>query len=94
MELREKRNRPKWLAPRGGISSVEELETLPAGKKPRIPHHRSPGGERHKKRNHSMMFLERAIKGRRQTNTGTVSKTTPGKLLRDWNELTRSFPSA
>ena len=30
--------------------SVEELETLPAGTKPRTPHHRSPGGERHRKK--------------------------------------------
>ena len=28
------------------VCSVEELETLPAGIKPRTPHHRSPGGER------------------------------------------------
>ena len=28
------------------ICNVEELETLPAGTKPRTPHHRSPGGER------------------------------------------------
>ena len=30
--------------------SVEELETLPAGTKPRTSHHRSPGGERRGKR--------------------------------------------
>ena len=34
----------------GKIGSVEELETLPAGSKPRTLHHRSPGGERRGKR--------------------------------------------
>jgi len=38
-----------WLASRK-ISSVEELETLPAGAKPRTSHHRSPGGDRRGKR--------------------------------------------
>ena len=32
------------------IRSVEELETLPAGTKPRTSHHRSPGGDRRGKR--------------------------------------------
>ena len=32
----------KWLASRK-IGSVEELETLPAGTKPRISHHLLPG---------------------------------------------------
>ena len=35
----------KWLASRK-TWNVEELESLPAGTKPRTSHHRSPGGER------------------------------------------------
>ena len=38
--------------------SIEELETLPVGTKPRPPHHRSPG-ERHGKRKCLTTFLER-----------------------------------
>ena len=49
------------------IRSVEELETLPAGTKPRISHHRSPGGERRRKKKRSMIFLERTWKGHRQS---------------------------
>ena len=48
------------------ISSAEELETLPAGTKPRTPHHRSPGGERRGERKRSTIFLERTRKGHRQ----------------------------
>ena len=57
--------------------SVEKLETLPAGTKPRTSHHRSPGGERRKKRKRWTIFLERDIVN--QTNTETVSKVTLGK---------------
>ena len=39
----------KWLASRK-VCSVEELETLPVGTKPRTSHHRSLGGERRGKR--------------------------------------------
>ena len=39
----------KWL-PSRKIWSVEELETLPSGTKPRTSHHRSPGGERRGKK--------------------------------------------
>ena len=35
---------PSWLGSRK-ILRVEELETLPAGTKPRTSHNRSPGGE-------------------------------------------------
>ena len=38
-----KSNPHKWLA---SWNSVEELETLTAGTKPRTSRHRSPGGER------------------------------------------------
>ena len=66
-----------------GRSSVEKLESQPAGTKPRTSHHRSPGGERRKEkraRRCSLKRRERAIVS--QTNTGTVSKATLGKLLR------------
>ena len=44
-DWRVKRPSNKWLASRK-IWSVEKLETLPAGTKPRTSHHRSPAGER------------------------------------------------
>ena len=69
-------NHHKWFASRK-IRSVEELETLPAGTKPRASHHRPPGGERRGKRKRG----ERAIV--HQTTTGTGSKAALGKLLRD-----------
>ena len=50
------------------IRSVEELETLPEGTKPRTSHHRSPGGKRSEKRNYSMLLLERTRRGQRQSN--------------------------
>ena len=47
-------DRARRLAGKWPIShkmlSVEKLETLPAGTKPKTPHHRSPGGERRGKR--------------------------------------------
>ena len=78
-------NHHKWLASRK-IWSVEELETLPAGTKPSTSHYRSPGRERRGKRKCWNIFLkgrERAIVN--QTNIGTVSKTTLGKLLTEWS---------
>ena len=42
--------------------TAEEIETLPAGTKPRSTHHRSHGGERRGNGKHSMIFL-----GTRQT---------------------------
>ena len=42
----------------------------PAGTKPRTSHHRSPGGERHRKRKRLAIFLERTVIS--QTNAGTV----------------------
>ena len=54
-------NPHKWLAFRK-IWSVEKLETLPAGTKPRTSHHRSPGGERRGK-----IFLERTRESHRQS---------------------------
>ena len=41
------------------IWSVEQLEILPVGTKPRTSHHQSPGGERCGQRKHLMIFLER-----------------------------------
>ena len=51
-------NHHMWLASRK-IWSVEELETLPAGTKPRTSHHRSPGGERREKSKRWTIFLDR-----------------------------------
>ena len=48
--------------------SVEELETLSAGTKPRVSHHRLPGRERHGKRKGSMIFLERMTAGHHQSD--------------------------
>ena len=62
----------------------EELETLPAGINPRTSHRRSQeekGVERGSARRSSLKGRERAIVN--QTNIGTVSKATLGKLLRD-----------
>ena len=83
----------KWLASRK-IWSVEKLETLPAGTKPRTWHHWSQerGVERESARRSSMKGRERAIVNK--TNTGTVSKATLGKLLRDGVERIWAFPSA
>ena len=47
-----------WLASRKNWS-VEELETLPTGAKPRTSNHRSPGGEWREKKKQSTIFLER-----------------------------------
>ena len=45
------------------ILSVEELETLPAGTKPRTLHHWSPGGERRGKRKPQIIFFDRTREG-------------------------------
>ena len=74
-------NSHKWIASQK-IWSVEKLETLPAGTKPRTSHHQSPGGERGVKkgsaRQSSFRGRERTIVNR--MNIGTVSKATLGKL--------------
>ena len=57
----------KWLASRK-ISSVDKLQTLPAGTKPMTSHRRSPGGERRGKRKRSTIFLERPREGHRQSD--------------------------
>ena len=66
-------NHHKWLACLK-ISSVEELETLPAGRKPRTPYHRSLREEKHRTTKCSMISLKR--KNKRviisQMNAGTV----------------------
>ena len=72
-------NHHRWLASQK-ISSVEELETLPAGTKPRTSHHRSPeerGVERGSDQRSYLRGRERAIVN--QTNIATVSKATLGK---------------
>ena len=53
------------------VWSVEELETLPAGTKPRIPHPWWPTGERHGNGKHSMMITER-MRESSHTNVVTV----------------------
>ena len=82
----------------GRYASVEELETLHIGAKLRTSHHLSPGGQRRGKRKRlidvspvssyqgtsfrsSLIGRERANVS--QTNIGTVSNATFGKLLRD-----------
>ena len=65
------------------VACCKELETLPAGTKPGTTHHRSPGGQRRGKRKRSRACLkgrEKAIIN--QTNIGTASKATLGKLQR------------
>ena len=62
-----KRNHHKWLASQN-IGSVEVLETLPAGTKPRTSHHRSPGREKRRKRKRSMIFLEMTREGHRHSD--------------------------
>ena len=79
-------NPHKRLASRK-ILSVEELETLPAGTKPRTSHYRSPGGERRGKRKRSTIFLERTKNGHRQANEQwNCFKGTLEKRLRDGME--------
>ena len=56
------------------ICSVEELETLPAGTKPRTLNHRTLGEERRGTSKHSTIFP----KSSRQTNIGTLSNATLG----------------
>ena len=41
-----------------------------------------------------MIFLKRTREGNRQSNIGTVSTATLGKLLRDGMERIWAFPSA
>ena len=60
-------SRHKWLASRK-ILSVEELETLPAGSKPRTSHCRSPGGERRGGKKRQTIFLERTREDYRQSD--------------------------
>ena len=67
------------------IWSVEKLETLPAGTKHRLEER---GVETGSVRRSSLKGRETAI------DTGTVSKATLGKLLRDGVERIWAFPSA
>ena len=52
--------------------SVEELETLPPGTKPRQSHHRSPGGERRRERQRPTTYLERTRQYRCQSDKKTL----------------------
>ena len=77
------------------IWSVEELETLPAGTKPSTSHIGSLeeiGVEKGSARRSSLKGRERAIVS--QTNIGTISKATLGKLLRDGIKRIWAFQSA
>ena len=49
-------------------SSVEELEKLPLGTKPRTSHHHSPWRERRGKRKRSTIFLKRTREGQHQSD--------------------------
>ena len=56
---------------------------------------------KYRRRKRLMIFLERTIKGHRESNqycfirlTSTVSKATPEKLLGDGTERLQAFPSA
>ena len=52
-----------------GKSDVfDDLDVLAAGTKSKTSHHRSPGGERRKKRKLEMVFSERTREGRRQSD--------------------------
>ena len=94
-EWREKTKQIDWWAKQPSqvawfledLLSVEELETLPAGTKPRMSHHQSPGwrSEPRKEEVQQDNLLcwkgqERAIIN--QANIGTISKAMLGKLLR------------
>ena len=61
-------NSHKWL-PLWKALSVEELETLPVGAKPRTSQHWLPGGERHGKSKHSTICSkdEKRLSSSRQT---------------------------
>lgn len=48
-----------WL---GHLKSIEELETLPAGTKPRTSHHQQPKGEKWRERKCSKIDLKRPRK--------------------------------
>jgi len=72
-------NHPSQVFAFREIWSVEKLETLPAGTKPRTSHHWSHGGERLWKRKRETIFLERTRESHRhQTNIGTVSERRGG----------------
>ena len=87
-------NASKWHAS-WKISNVEELETLPADTNPRTSQHRSPGGERRRRRKRSMIHPDRKGKGPlvNQTIIGTVSKTKSGGKKRERHDgLDVGFP--
>ena len=64
---------------------VLELETLPAGKKPRSSHHRSPGGDMRRKGKLSTIFFQRTREGHHQSYEhwnclkGNIAKTSDSR---------------
>ena len=87
-------NHHTWFVTRK-VRNVEELETLPAGTKPRTSHYQSleeRGMERGSARQSSLKGRERAIIS--QINIRTVSEATLEKLLRDRVGHIWAFPSA
>ena len=68
----------KWLVALK-IWTTEQFETLPVGTKPRTSYHWSPGGQRCREEVLDKKGQERDTVN--QINTGTVSKSTLGKLL-------------
>ena len=85
---RQSRN-PKWLASKKKkMCSVEELETLFAGMKPRTSHHQMSGREKCKKRKCSTILKgwKRAIIN--QTNIGSFT----GETAERWGGACMGFP--
>ena len=89
-------NTHKWFASTK-ILSVEELETPPAGTKPRPSHYRSAGGGRRGKRKASLDDLpwkdKRGPLSVRRT-LEPFKRQTLRKILRDGMERIWAFPSA
>ena len=76
--------------------SVEELETITAGTKPRTSHCRPPEEERGIEGGSARQSSSKG-RGRatvNHTGIGTASETTPGKLLKRCFERIWAFPSA
>ena len=73
-------NHHKWFASQR-ISSIEELETVPAGTYPIASHHQLHERERHGRRKHLMIFGERTREGDCQSGKhwncfkGNIEKT-------------------
>ena len=74
------------------LRSLRHYLRAQSQRRPTIDHQEKRGVERGSTRRSSFRGWERAIVS--QTNIGTVSKATLGKLLRDWVERIWAFPSA